>query len=248
MEVFEEALLRNFEDEMVQHIKQFTPRQFKSIGEGGIRQVIRAGIERAKTYGLTNRGPVRFYIELMFMLGSDFDTDPQYSWADEILNDLGIVDQMARAERLYDEAMNYIRKVSGPEYKYEKDAIQRVGQMLFENLPTSVENFEGEMAMCLNRIYPQKFEYMGEAAINELIDRGNEVAESHTISNSVGVALFVVMMFAFGHGCFTDPKFPWLAEILKAPSINVPPNWVERLFSDMILYLNRELANMMEER
>lgn len=87
MEVFEEALLRNFEDEMVQHIKQFTPRHSEIIGEQCVRQVAKMGIERARQYGLTNRGPVRFYIELMFMLGSNFDTDPQYPWAGEILND-----------------------------------------------------------------------------------------------------------------------------------------------------------------
>lgn len=178
MEVFEELALRNYEDEMVQHIKQSTPKHSETIGEPAVRQVIRIGIERAKEYDLTNRGPGRFYIELMFMFGSDFDTDPQYPWAEEILSDSEITDQMERADRLYNKTMDYLEKAAGPEYKYEKEAMRRLSQMRFEDLPTSEEDFESEIVTHLNRIHPQKFEYIGETAIRELIQRGNEVAES----------------------------------------------------------------------
>lgn len=162
MKVFEEVALRSYEDEMVQHIKQFTPRHSEIIGEPAVRQVIRKGIEQAKEYGLTNRGPVRFYIELMFMLGSYFDTDPQYPWAEEILTNSEITDQMQRADRLYEKAMDFIDKVSGLNHKYEEEAIRRFSQMRFEDFSMS----KNEIVMHLKRIYPQKCEYIGEQAIN----------------------------------------------------------------------------------
>jgi hypothetical protein len=55
MEVFEQAAIRNFEDEMVQHLKKFSPRHCDVIGEDNVREVIRLGIERGKKYNLTNR-------------------------------------------------------------------------------------------------------------------------------------------------------------------------------------------------
>src|SRR6266540_2596886 len=101
---FEEAALRHFEDEMVPHLAKFAPKHCQVIGEQAVRQAIRLGIGRARKFGLTNRGPVRFYIELMFMFGCDFDNDPQLDWANEVLNDTTLLDQMAKAERLYDRA------------------------------------------------------------------------------------------------------------------------------------------------
>ena len=50
MEVFEQAAIRNFEDEMVQHLKKFSSRHCEVIGEDNVRKVIRMGIERGKKY------------------------------------------------------------------------------------------------------------------------------------------------------------------------------------------------------
>ena len=247
MKVFEQAALRSFEDEMVKHIKQFAIKHSEIIGDQGVREVVRMGIERAKKHGLTNRGPVRFYIELMFMLGSDFDTDPQYPWAGEILNDPGIVDQMERADRLYDKAMNYVEKVAGPEYKYEEEALRRVTQMRFEDLPDSDEKFASDIIGHLKRIYPQKIEYVGELALNILIQQGNELAKSHAISTTAGAALIVGLMFAFGHGCFTDPQFPWIAGTLSNTSVIDLNKKVERLYSRMMTFLDNALP-LIEKR
>jgi hypothetical protein len=113
MAVFDQAARKSFEDEMVQHLAEFVPKQCEVIGEQQVRKVIQLGVERARIYSLTNRGPVRFYIELMFVFGSDFDTDPLLSWAAEILGDV-LTNQMAKAGRLYEKTNDYLEKVSGP--------------------------------------------------------------------------------------------------------------------------------------
>src|SRR5271156_5932319 len=92
-EAFRQHHLHKFEDEMVEHLKKFSAQQCKKAGEPGVRQVIRLGLENAGKYGLTNRGPVRFYIELMFMFGSYFDSDPQYPWARAALTSPANLDQ-----------------------------------------------------------------------------------------------------------------------------------------------------------
>ena len=57
---------------------------------------------RAEGYGFTNRGPLRLFIEMMFLCGSGFDTDPQYPAVGAVLRAAG--DQMQRAQMIFLEA------------------------------------------------------------------------------------------------------------------------------------------------
>ena len=85
MAVFEQAALRRFEDEMVVHSKIFSPRLCEVLGEEQLRVALRRAMARAGGYGFSYRGPIRLFIEFMFLFGSAFDTDPQYPWAGKIL-------------------------------------------------------------------------------------------------------------------------------------------------------------------
>src|SRR5213079_233609 len=84
------------ENQMVNHMTVFTREHMDSLGEAGLRRFVRLGIEQSARYGWTQKGPVEFFLEVMVMLGSAFDTDPQYAWVKEPLNDSA--DQMARAD------------------------------------------------------------------------------------------------------------------------------------------------------
>src|SRR4051794_35232442 len=113
MEVFRQLTLRKFEASMVTHLSVFAPVQFKLLGEELIRQIIHLGIKRAKSYSLSKWGPVRLYLELMFMLGSDFDIDSQFPWANKILTEGDQWDQLDRAGRLYEEITYFVEAVAG---------------------------------------------------------------------------------------------------------------------------------------
>lgn len=93
MQALEEVQLPEFEDSIVAHLKDFSPLHSESLGEVGIRTLIRVGMERAKQHGFTYRGTVKFYIETIILLGIDFHTDPQYPGAGKILRDPSILDQ-----------------------------------------------------------------------------------------------------------------------------------------------------------
>ena len=82
MLAFEQAALRRFEDEMVVHSKDFSPLLCEIIGEDQLRVAVRQAMARAAGYGFTYRGPIRLFIEMMFLCGSAFDTDPQYPAAE----------------------------------------------------------------------------------------------------------------------------------------------------------------------
>jgi hypothetical protein len=78
--------VKKFEDWMHDHVLQFFPAKYSAAGPARIRELIRTGRERAAAYGITVRADVSKYIDLMVVFGRDFDTDPRYPWAGEILN------------------------------------------------------------------------------------------------------------------------------------------------------------------
>jgi hypothetical protein len=111
MAIFEKDGARRFEDEMLAHSKEFSPRLCELIGDDQLQVALKQSIGRAKEYGFSNRGPIRLYIELMFLAGSDFDTDPQYPGLGELLR--GRDAEMVRAERIFERINDYRENVSG---------------------------------------------------------------------------------------------------------------------------------------
>lgn len=87
MEVLGNHMRKQFENELVAHLNFYFPDKCNALGETGVRKMIRYGIARAKKYGIVIEYPVSRYINLMFTLGKNFDTDPALPWAARILTD-----------------------------------------------------------------------------------------------------------------------------------------------------------------
>jgi len=235
MKVFEEAALRRFEEEMVGHLRQLAPQHCNAVGEESLRLVVRTGLERAASYGLTNRGPVRFYLDLMIMLGSDFHTDPQYPWAEALLKDSAIPDQMDRAERLYEKAMDYSAKVFGQGYEQEKAAVRRAGLVKYEDLPSFAAGSVGELVKYFEKVFPEKVHYLGESPMSALAARERTLSEQHQLTLERGPTVLAGLIFAFGHGVTTDPQFPWVAATLVKDTQDAATR-TERLFRRALTY------------
>jgi hypothetical protein len=244
MRIFEEAALRAFEDEMVRHLERSDPGLCEVPGEAAVRRVIRLGVERAKGYGLTDRGPVRLYIELMVLLGSHFDTDPLLPWARAILDDPSIRNQGSRANRLYERATAYFHEVAGPDDEYLIDAMLRIHRAAAEVLPPLGPDLEEAALTRLSSIYPEKCESVGEPALRALIRRGPELARHHSAGTDLGVALFIALPFALGHGFATDPLYPWISEVLNDPLVTEISRRAERLKARAMGYLGRLLDDL----
>ena len=155
-EVFRQNALQKFEDEMVEHLKKFAPRHWKVMGEKDGRRVIRLGIEQAEKHGFTNRGPVRFYIELMFMFGSFFDTDPQHPWASTVLADSDSGHQDVRADRLYAAMNTYLAQVVEPEREHLRGAVQPLLDAQFEDVIQPRTNLENGILKMLHSVCPTR--------------------------------------------------------------------------------------------
>lgn len=76
MEAFDRLPFQNFENEAIEHARKFAPKHCEVLSEDTTRTAVRAGIQRAGRYAFTGRGPVNLFLDLMFLLGSEFDNDP----------------------------------------------------------------------------------------------------------------------------------------------------------------------------
>ena len=240
----EEVRSPDFDNYMVVHLKDFSPLHSESLGESGIRGLIAAGVERARKQGLTHRGPVKFYIEAMILLGGDFDTDPQYPRAAEILRDPTIVDQTLRADRIHAWLMELLDAAAGLDRSKATQALHRARQLPFKAIAVSDPHFGDEMLRRMKENHPEKADYIGNAALRGLIPRAIEEAKRYSVATDEGVCLFVALMFAVGHGFTRDPKYPWIARTLTNPAITDPDKRVERLYSKTMTYLDHVLQHL----
>lgn len=247
VESLDQAAIQRFEDQVVEHLKEFDPRQSALLGEADVHKVVRLGIEQAKQYGFTNRGPVRFYIEMMFTLGSYFDTDPQFHWAATVLNDAQTSDQMARALRLHHQAMDYLEKALGPEGEYAIAAARQMGSTGLESLSKSDAPFNERVTASLQVVNPQKCQYLGQDGVRSMIRAGAKLAEIYSVSSEPDVALFILLVFALGHHFDEDPLFPWATLTLNDPAVSDPNKRAEHLRTSMVAYF-REWGEWPQQR
>jgi len=244
IQVFEDAKAPAFEDYMVGHLRDFTPFHSKSLGEQGIRGLIRQGVDRAQKHGFTRRGPVKFYIETIILLGIAFDTDPQYPWLGQILRDPSIPHQVERADRAHAWLMEFLDAAGGPDRQYAKQALRRARKMPLPTIRASSAGFTDEALRRMEANHPEKVAYLGDTILRNLIPRAFEETPKYAIHTDAGICLFVDLMFAVGHGFANDPKYPWAADTLTNPAITDANRRVELLYSETMSYLDHMLQHV----
>lgn len=243
---FEEVGWARFEEEMVAHSKDFSPKLTKVIGDEQSRIVVRRCIIRAGEYGFTLRGPIRLYIEMTFLYGSGFDSDPQYPWAARILNTQE--EQMWRAESLYREILCYQENVSGADGVNTTRALERLSIMVCSDLGVSAGNFTVRMREQIHEVFPEKARYVGEEALASLTRNATILARSNRFPSPRGEALLTTLMFAFGHTCTADPLYPWISNTLADNRIVDPGSRSRRLEAKAVTWLDHVIASLKDRK
>lgn len=241
-EAFRQHHLKKFEDEMVEHLAKLSPVHCKLAGETAMRKVIRLGMENAGNYGFMDRGPVRFYIEMMLMFGSFFDTDPQHPWAAAVLKRNDGAAQEVRADRLFDAMKQYLARVVEPERESVIEALHRFQRAHIKEYLIPGTDPQEAMFRCALAFCPTRSQYLGETVLRRLIHRGIELANSLEFKTDTGVALTVVLSFVAGHGFFKDPQYPWVMQGLDANRQPDPEKRLDDIYSKSYLYLQQVLG------
>jgi hypothetical protein len=243
MEVFRNCTQRNFENNMIEHLHEFSPKQSEFLGREGLRKVIQLGMKRVELYGFTDYGPVQFYIELMFMLGSYFDIDCQFSWALDILTDPELVDQTEKADLLYEKVMEYVDTVAGPDRRYARESLRRASMQNFKELVEKRDDLETHILAGFKINFPQKCKYLGDRTLSQIVHSAAESIKKFSVPSDTGMVVFAHFMFMLGSGFTDDPLYPWSQNTLSDEAIADPLERIKRLHREGITYFTNVLAS-----
>lgn len=103
---------RELEASIARKMHDVFPEKFRYLGRDGVLGLVRAANAGADGYGITNPRGVAVYTGLMYMLGSGFDEDVLYRWAQDILRD-GELAESEKISRLYSGAMDFLGEWCG---------------------------------------------------------------------------------------------------------------------------------------
>jgi hypothetical protein len=88
VKIFQTEARRKFESQMVSHLDQLFPERCRELGEEKIREMIQYGVKHATTYRIISHRHVCRFIDLLVLLGRDFETQLSLNEFQAILNDL----------------------------------------------------------------------------------------------------------------------------------------------------------------
>jgi hypothetical protein len=232
---------QHFESELVRHCKQFSPKLCEVAGENNLTTLVRTGITRAYNYGFTDRILVRFYIELMLTLGSEFDSDPQFPWVQDSLQLDPISHPQLRANQLYSDLTYYLDRIAGPRYSYALAALQRFGGMEEDTIREVSHKGLSAAVSTAAWIYPEKFRELGETRVVAMITKAREEWGQYDQPSDFGSSLIAGLMLILGHGICRDPMYSWISSVLKDQAIVSPLGRAERLFTRVRIYAEHAL-------
>jgi hypothetical protein len=212
-----------FDEEMVEHSEEFAPILARPMGKRALHAYIVKRMARAESFGFTLRGPVRLFIELSFLFGSSFDTDPQHAWAGKILRETDA--EMPRAERLWEGTNDYQDKVT---VWAQRKALLR--WQLTGRVPTARtrKGLIDEAQAELRRVFPEKEEFVGAAGVRALIEEALTQAVACGLHEPHDQAIVLGLFIALGHSCADDPLFPSVKAAFQVP-VATPAERLEHL-------------------
>lgn len=234
---FDHAAERRFEDEMLAHCREAAPRLTEIRGEDTVRGVIRLGMQRARAHGLTQRGPVRYHIDLMLAFGCDVDSDPQYPWVAASLLDTAGMAELARSEQLHLLVTEHVDAVLGPDNVFAIEALRAFRELPLGDHLSPDRDQRSSVLGALQLVYPGKARRVGEAGLNALYEAACDQAEQHGLPLQPGGGVLAALMFGFGHGITRDPLYPWVAACL-ADTARPPAERLQRLHRKTMTYVD----------
>jgi len=244
MKRFEEVALDTYVQKLIAHCRAFSPHLAKTLHDEELDHAIRVGIEDADSHGLRLRGPVRFYIDMMILLGSGFATDPQYPWVSEVLDERDDLAEMQRSDLLHERTVAYLRRVDGEDNRQTLDALQRLRALVRAGLGFTTDGLERELLGLMWQVHPHKTEATGDQALRTLIGQGVALArDKYGFRRPRSFGLMPTLMFAFGHEVDRDPLLPWIARTLDVIDPTDPDSTAERLERRAMVWLDGVLSN-----
>lgn len=206
----ESYALDNYIRELLMHCDDYYPYLREIMGEEKLCQVLKDCVVKIEQKGVTQRGPIQFYIDMMIAFGFGFETDPQYPWIQKTLERNKHLSQIERSSELYALTKDYFDQILGPQSQYFFEFSGKLQQLTIQELYAYKASFVAYMHKILEDIYPQKYATIAEESITALIVQGTKKAQtSYSFTRASSVAVIILLMFFLGHEFDNDPFYDW---------------------------------------
>ena len=217
MRALDPEALREFEERTVPRLRNKFPPLCTALGDATLRGVIEFGVERGARHGLSANQDLWGYLDLMLMLGSHFDVDPQLPWAQRGLDNPDERDPRERLLTVQTSAVQYLDIVGGPQGKRMVAALRRIADRDWTRWSTAPGRAVDEaIAQTLAEVYPEKWDNLqGWGRTRALVESGCIAAAHHQLPLDWGTMVFVLLQLMLGSGFDRDPQFPWAARALS---------------------------------
>ncbi len=234
-----------FEEELTAFVLKNYPRESRQAGgPAQIRIFVRQGIAAAESFGLGTQRELRIFVALMLMLGADFPRDFQIPWAAEALAETSFPDATLRCEHLFGTALSYLEATAGKRGELIVRALLRVRAFDLRTVPSVLgAAWVTEVCGIWKRLYPEKFEFQGEAICRALIEHAIPRAHACGLHDAVGIFLHATLMFFAGIGYDRDPLHPWATAVLAGGSGAPDPGIGQRLYAAAMEHLEQSLTS-----
>jgi len=236
LKCFEKSVRDRFANELVQYCYSVSAAECEVAGNESVRQFVWIGIERAKTVGFADIDFIRLYLELMLRLGCDFDSDPQFAWAGEIIHAEPRDTEFIMASQLYRELQVYLKRVHGTRGALAHAALRR---FLVSDQEWFGRTNDGQTTiMLLSSIHPEKSAYVGDDTLGCIVANAFELVRRFGLAARPGVSLIAVLTFLLGRGAISDPRYAWLPAALGDPRFKSPEDRAANLWDQSRSYVD----------
>lgn len=232
-----------FEADAINHFFEYYPHECGRAGREQVTKLVRLGIERALVHGYTKQREVILYINLMMILGSGFDRDPQIPWVARQLNDLSFKDSFERIQRTFSSTLKYLADCYGPKNGEMVKTLVRLRDSHLELAPQSEGiPLRGDICKLLEFFAPRKFAVDGETAVRALVEEAIWRSLDYGIRGACGVTVYASLMFLLGVDFDSDPMYAWAGEILRGRAPGDEDARVGQLYAAALRYVNTVLS------
>ena len=100
LEAMQDAMLPQFDAEAARYLRTYFPDETASFDDEQLKAIVVAGKRHARTYGVDSSAALLQFIGVRFILGADFDQNPQYEQIAQPLRDTFYPDADARVEEM----------------------------------------------------------------------------------------------------------------------------------------------------
>lgn len=105
MRALREAFWMNL---IVEHVRDCFPAKCAKLGESGVSKLVTRALKRAAAYGFRTLVDIQQYVDLVVVLGEDFEATSEFAWAREILEDKNPAAAKFRATWLCDNVKRHL--------------------------------------------------------------------------------------------------------------------------------------------